>query len=156
MNMYYDSKIHEHLNSNKTIERIFKIYYFFKMKKQMKNMIRKCDTCIRTKHSRHKSYELLISFSTSNRAWKNIALNFIIKLSKLKEKVIEATYDFILMITNRLTKYEYFISYKKTTNAENLTYTFLRTIVVNHELSDEIISNKDKLFTSKFWKSLVN
>ena len=29
-------------------------------------------------------------------------------------------------------------------------------IVANHELSDEIISNRDKLFTSKFWKFLIN
>ena len=77
-------------------------------------------------------------------------MNFIVKLLKLKEKVIEATYDFILVITNRLTKYEYFIPYKEATNAEDLTYTFLRTIITNHELSDEIISNRDKLFTSKF------
>jgi len=54
------------------------------------------------------------------------------------------------MITDRLIKYEYFLSYKKAKFAEDLTYTFLRMIVANHELSDEIISNKDKLFTSKF------
>ena len=29
-------------------------------------------------------------------------------------------------------------------------------IVANHKLSDEIISNRNKLFTSKFWKSLMN
>jgi len=54
------------------------------------------------------------------------------------------------MITDRLIKYEYFLSYKEATFAEDLTYTFLRMIVANHELSDEIISNKNKLFTSKF------
>jgi len=77
-------------------------------------------------------------------------LNFIVKLSKSKERVIEATYDSILIITDRLIKYKYFLSYKKATFAEDLIYTFLRTIVANHELSDEIISNRDKLFTSKF------
>jgi len=77
-------------------------------------------------------------------------LNFIVKLSKSKERIIEAMYDSILIITDRLIKYEYFLSYKKATFAEDLTYTFLRTIVANHELSDEIILNRDKLFTSKF------
>ncbi len=60
------------------------------------------------------------------------------------------------MITDKLIKYEYFLSYKKATFTKDLTYMFLRMIVANHDLSDEIISNKDKLFTSKFWKSLVN
>jgi len=153
---YHRSMIHEHQDSNKIIERISRIYYFSKMRKQVKDIIRKCDVCIRTKHSRHRSYELLKSLSTSNRAWKSIALNFIVKLSKSKERVTRITYDSILMITDRLTKYEYFLSYKKATFAENLTYTFLRTIVINHDLSDEIISNRNKLFTLKFWKSLVN
>ncbi len=77
-------------------------------------------------------------------------MNFIVKLSKSKKRVIETTYDSILIITDRLIKYEYFLSYKKATFAEDLTYTFLRTIVANHELSDEIISNRNKLFTLKF------
>ncbi len=153
---YHESMIHEHQNSNKIIERIFRIYYFFKIRKQIENIIRKCNICIWMKHSWHKSYELLKSFSTSDHAWKSIALNFIVKLSKLKERVIRTMYNFILMITDKLIKYEYFLSYKKATFAEDLTYTFLRIIVTNHELSDEIISNRDKLFTSKFWKLLMN
>jgi len=59
-------------------------------------------------------------------------------------------YNFILMITDKLIKYKYFLLYKKATFAKDLIYTFLRTIVVNHDLSDEIISNKDKLFILKF------
>ncbi len=153
---YHESMIHEHQSSNKIIERISRIYYFFKMRKQVEDIIRKCDVCIWTKHSQHRSYKLLKSLSTSDHAWKIIALNFIVKLSKSKERVTRITYDFILMITNKLIKYEYFLLYKKATFAKDLTYTFLRTIVANHELSDEIISNKDKLFTLKFWKSLMN
>ena len=53
-------------------------------------------------------------------------------------------------------KYSYFLSYKKASTAKDLIYTFLKTIVTNHELSDEIISNRNKLFTLIFWKSLVN
>ncbi len=96
------------------------------------------------------------SLSTSDHAWKSITLNFIIKLSKSKKRVTRTMYDFILIVMNRLIKYEYFLSYKKTTFAKDLTYTFLRMIVANHDLSDEIISNRNKLFTLKFWKSLVN
>ena len=156
INDYHELMIHEHQNSDKIIERTFKIYYFFKMRKQIKDIIRKYNVCIRTKHNWHRFYKLFKSFSTSDHAWKSIALNFIIKLSKSKKKVTRIIYDFILIIMNRLIKYKYFLSYKKTTFAENLTYMFLRMIVTNHELSDEIILNKDKLFILKFWKSLMN
>ena len=153
---HHKSMIHKHQESNKIIERISRIYYFSKIRKQIEEIIRKCNVCICMKHKQHKSYELLKSLSTSNHAWKSIALNFIVKLFKSKKRVIEAIYDFILIITDRLIKYEYFLSYKKVTFTENLIYTFLRMIVANHELSDEIISNRDKLFTLKFWKSLMN
>ena len=126
------------------------------MKKRIEKTIRKCDICARTKHDRHKFYELLKSLSTSNRAWKSIALNFIIKLSKFKKRVIKTIYDFILIIVNRLIKYNYFLSYKKTSIAKDLIYTFFKTIIANHELLNKIISNRNKLFTSKFWKSLMN
>ncbi len=147
---YHELMIHEHQSLNKISERISRIYYFFKMRKQIENIIRKCDVCIWTKHSWHRLYELLKSFSTSDHAWKSIALNFIVKLSKSKERITRTMYNFILMITDRLIKYKYFLSYKKATFAKDLTYMFLRMIVANHELSDEIISNKDKLFTLKF------
>ncbi len=153
---HHKSMIHEHQDSNKIIERISRTYYFLKMRKQVEDIIRKCNVCICTKHNWHKLYELLKSLSMLNCTWKSIALNFIVKLSKSKKRVIETTYDFILIITDRLIKYKYFLSYKKATFAEDLTYTFLRMIVANHELSNEIILNRDKLFTSKFWKFLMN
>ncbi len=156
INDHHKLMIHEHQNLNKIIERIFKIYYFLKMRKQIKDIIRKCNVYICTKYNWHKLYKLLKSFSILNYAWKSITLNFIVKLFKSKERIIETMYDFILIITNKLIKYRYFLSYKKATFAEDLTYTFLRMIVTNHELSDEIILNKDKLFTSKFWKFLMN
>jgi len=77
-------------------------------------------------------------------------LNFIVKLFKSKKRVIEIIYDFILIIMNKLIKYRYFLSYKKATFTKDLIYIFLRMIVTNHELSNEIILNKDKLFTLKF------
>ena len=43
---YHESMIHEHQNSNKIIKRISRIYYFSKMRKQIENIIRKCDICI--------------------------------------------------------------------------------------------------------------
>ena len=59
-------------------------------------------------------------------------------------------YNLILVITDRITKYKYFISYKKVLSAEELIYIFLRIMTVNYELSEEIISDWDKLFTFKF------
>jgi hypothetical protein len=77
-------------------------------------------------------------------------LNFIIKLPLLKEIFIGVTYDSILIVTNRLIKYAYFIPYKEDLMVKELAYIFNRNIITNHEISEEIISNRDKLFISNF------
>ena len=67
INIYHASKIHGHQEFDKIIERIFRIYYFLKMRKQINETIRKCDICVKIKHNRHKFYELLKNPSTSDR-----------------------------------------------------------------------------------------
>jgi hypothetical protein len=88
--------------------------------------------------------------------WKSIALDFIIKLPLSKEALTGVTYDSILIVIDRLIKYAYFISYKEGLTVEELVYTFNRNIIINYGILEEIISNKDKLFISNFWKSLMN
>jgi transposase InsO family protein len=47
------------------------------------------------------------------------------------------------------------IPYKESSTAEDLTYIFLRIIASIHSVPTEIISDRDKLFTSKFWQTLT-
>ena len=73
------------------------------------------------------------------------------KLSFLKKFLTEVFYNLILTIVNQLTKEVWFISYKKVLNAEELVYIFLRNVTALQDLSDKIISDRDKLFISNFW-----
>jgi hypothetical protein len=79
-----------------------------------------------------------------------VALNFIIKLPPFVKPIIEVVFDSILIIINRLTKYGYFILYKESLLVKELAYTFNKHIIENYRISKEIISDKDKLFTSRF------
>jgi hypothetical protein len=89
-------------------------------------------------------------FKVLTGAWKSIALNFIVKLPLLKEVFIGVTYDFILVVTDRLIKYAYFIFYKKDSTVKELVYTFNKNIIINYGILEEIINNKNKLFISNF------
>ena len=77
-------------------------------------------------------------------------LEFIVKLLLLRELLIEVEYNSIIVITNKITKYKYFILYKEANTTKDLVYTFLRTIISNYNILDEIISNRDKLFILNF------
>jgi hypothetical protein len=85
-----------------------------------------------------------------------MAMNFIVKLPPFIELITEVIYDFILVIINRFTKYEYFISYKESLLIEKLVYIFNKHITGNYGILKKIISDKNKLFTLRFWKSLVD
>ena len=60
-----------------------------------------------------------------------------------------------MIIICKFTKYKYFIPYLKISTAEDLIYMFLRNIYNNYKLPEKIISDKDKLFISNFWKLLI-
>jgi hypothetical protein len=72
------------------------------------------------------------------------------------ELITEVVFDSILVVIDRLTKYGYFILYKESLLTEELAYAFNKHIIGNHEISKKIINNRDKLFTSRFWKSLAD
>jgi hypothetical protein len=84
-----------------------------------------------------------------------VAWDFITKLPESKELISNAQHDFILIITDRLTKFGYFLPYKESSIAKKLVYIFLRRIMANHGFLKKIISDKDKLFISKFWQALT-
>jgi len=72
------------------------------------------------------------------------------KLPKSKEPLTGVTYNSILVICDRLTKYSYFKPYLELSTAEDLTYEFLRIVFANYGMPEEVVFDRDKLFTSKF------
>ena len=82
-------------------------------------------------------------------------MDFIVKLPRSKEPLTGAIYDSIWVTMERLTKYAYMIPYKEGSTADELAYMFTRHIYANHGLPDEFITDRDKLFVSKFWKTLM-
>ena len=64
-------------------------------------------------------------------------------------------YDSILVVVCRLSKYAYFLPYRESSTTEDLVYAFLRTIIANYSILKELISDRDKLFISNFWRLLI-
>jgi hypothetical protein len=47
---------------------------------------------------------------------------------------------------DRLIKYTYIILYLETSTTENLAYIFLRVVIANYSILEEMISDKNKFF----------
>ena len=82
-------------------------------------------------------------------------MNFIIKPLKSRDATIKEEYNTILIIVNQLTKYSHIIAFKEKYTAEQLRHIVMDRLIRYHEISKEIISDRDKLFTSNYWKTLI-
>lgn len=89
------------------------------------------------------------------RAWGSVAFDFIMKLPLSRDPVSGVKYNSILVVTNQLMKYSYFIPYKESGTAEDLAFTILRIVICNHRLPDEWITDRGTWMTSKFWQALI-
>jgi hypothetical protein len=61
-----------------------------------------------------------------------MALDFVTKLPLFKKLIIGVIYDSIMVVTNRFTKYAYFIPYFENSLAENLAYIFYKYVMANY------------------------
>ena len=64
------------------------------------------------------------------------------------------SYDSILVIVDRLTKIVHYEPVKVTIDAPGLAEVIFDVVVWHHGLPDSIVSDRDSLFTSKFWSLL--
>ena len=80
-------------------------------------------------------------------------MDFIVKLPLSKDTITDIKYNSTLVVVDRLTKYAHFIPWKEKRNAKDLAKVILKEIIANHGIPQNIISDRDKLFTSKFWNT---
>ena len=125
------------------------------MRQRIETYIKKCLSCQQNKHATHAKYEKIQYMKSSKSPWDEVFMNFIIKLSKSKNSTNEKTYDAIFVMIDRLIKYCHIIFFKETYNVEQLKYIVLNRLIRYHEISRGLTSDRDKLFISNYWKTLL-
>ena len=60
-----------------------------------------------------------------------------------------------MVIVDRLTKYAIILPFKEKYNAEQLVFLLLDRLIRDHGIPKSITSDRDKLFTSNYWKTLL-
>jgi hypothetical protein len=125
------------------------------LEKEVREYIKKCSSCQKNKADRHVKYGLVQFAQVPHMAWQDITLDFITKLPKSEDPVTKIKYDSILVIVDRLTKYALILPFKETYTAENLGNILIDRLVRDHGMPESIISDRDKLFTSKYWQTMM-
>jgi hypothetical protein len=130
-------------------------YFFPKMRIAVEDYVRKCTICRRSKHDKHAPYGLLQPLQVPTKPWQAIVMDFIVKLPLSADPVTKESYDGIMVVTDRFTKFGRFIPYRETWTATDLAHVFIKHVVANHGMPEQLVSDRDKLFTSNFWTALM-
>ena len=86
-------------------------------------------------------------------------MDFITRLPTLRSarrSKLQQQYDSILVIVDRLTKYTHFVPYMKSITVEELAHLVLDRLIRYYGIPKSFITDRDKLFTSNYWRTLVS
>ena len=153
---HHDGPEAGHPGIARTTEKIRRHFSFPGMRTKVAQYIKKCDSCQKNKASRHAQYGNLQFREPPQKPWDEVTMDFIVKLPKSKDPATGTTYDSILVMVDRLTKYSHFVPCNETINAEQLGYLVLDRLIRYHGVPTTFITDRDKLFTSNYWKTLVS
>ena len=151
---FHDNVTTDHFERDKTVTSLKRWFYWSKMTNFVDEYVRTCDTCIRTKLSKHSSHEKLMSLSVSNKVWSNVTIDFIIDLSKSSSYKSKNVHDTIMIAVNRLIKMTHYSTCSKNMNSKQFANLVLKDVISHHEMSKRFISDRETLFTFHFWKVL--
>ena len=153
---HHDGPTNGHPGIARTTEHIRRNFVFPGMKQKVAAYIKKCDSCNKNKSSRHAKYGNLQFRDPPHQPWDEVTMDFIVKLPNSKDPVTNNDYDSILVMVDRLTKYSHFVPCNETITAPQLGSLVLDRLVRYHGIPTTFITDRDKLFTSNYWKTLVS
>ena len=83
-----------------------------------------------------------------SKPWTDISLDFVESLPK------SHGFDVIMVVVDRLTKYVHFMPLSHPYTAAKVDAVLIKEIFRLHGMSRSIVSDRDVVFTSKFWQEL--
>lgn len=137
-----------HSGFYKTYRRMAANIYWVGMKNTIQEFVRQCDICQRQKYMASSPGGLLQPLPIPEQIWEDISLDFITGLPKSKQ------FEAILVVVDRLSKYAHFIPLKHPYTARSIAEIFCKEIIKLHGLPLSIVSDRDPIFMSNFWREI--
>jgi hypothetical protein len=138
-----------HEGVQRTLHRLRRDFHFPDMRRVVQDFVRGCATCQRNKSEHLLPAGLLLPLPVPSAVWTDIGLDFIEALPRARGKSV------ILTVVDRFSKYAHFIPLAHPYTAETVAQAFFSDIVRLHGMPQSIVSDRDAVFTSTFWKELM-
>jgi len=148
LHTFHDSILGGHSGFLRTYERISGELYWRGMKAEIKKYVEQCEICQRNKYEATKPAGVLQPIPIPDRILEDWTMDFIEGLP------LAGGVNVIMVVVDRLSKYSYFISLRHPFSAKQVASIFIDRIVSKHGIPKSIITDRDKIFLSNFWKEL--
>lgn len=145
---FHDSPMGGHAGEKKTYHRAAAELYWVGMRDDIVKYVRNCTVCQQNKTLTSSPAGLLQPIPLPAQTWDEITMDFIEGLPKSKG------WDVIWVVVDRLTKYAHFIPLRHPFTASTVANGFMKEIVRLHGFPTSIISDRDRIFLSNFWREL--
>jgi Integrase zinc binding domain/Integrase core domain len=145
----HDTSLGGHSGILATYQRVKKQIYWPKLKEEVMEHVQTYEICQLNKGEHILILGLLEPILVPEEAWQVITMDFVCGIPKSEGK------DVILVIIDKFTKYCHLIALSHPFNASVVAEQFLNTVYKLHGLPHKIITDRDPLFTSHFWKDLM-
>jgi hypothetical protein len=140
------SAVGGHSGIHATYQRIKRSFYWPGLKQDVEIFVKQCETCQRAKHELIPPVGKLQPLPIPKGPWQDISLDFIEGLP------CSDSFNCILVVVDRFTKYSHFVPLKHPFTAQMVAIKFLYTVVKLHGPPLSIVSDRDKFSQVTFGK----
>lgn len=137
-----------HEGVQKTLHRWRASFFNAHALRRVREFVRSCSTCQRNKTEHLHPAGLLQPLPVPSEVWCDISMDFIEAFPKVGGKSV------LLTVVDRFSKYAHFIPLGHPYTAAAVARAFFDTIVRLHGIPSSIVSDRDTVFTSAFWREL--
>ena len=148
MQLFHNTLEGGHSRAEATMKRLCIMCYWKGLKKDVRAMVRSCTICQHFKYDNSASLGLLQPLPIPELIWIDISMDFVEGLPNSRGKSI------ILVVVDRLSKYAHFIALSHPYTTASIATLFFEHVYKLHGMPSSIVSDRDKIFLSKFWQEL--
>ncbi|KAJ0854088.1 putative nucleotidyltransferase, Ribonuclease H [Helianthus annuus] len=149
LSLCHASNMGGHSGVKATNMRLKQMFYWKGSSKQVQQFVKECGICQRAKYETIATPGFLQPLPVPLTIFSDISMDFISGLPKVQGK------DTIFVIVDRLTKYGHFIALHHPFTAISVAQVFLDNIFKLHGCPTTIVSDRDPVFMSNFWKEFM-
>ena len=141
-----------HLGASKTLDYLRDNVWWKDIVTDVKAFCETCQTCKMSKPNNQKPYGLLNPLGIPSYPWESVGIDFVGPLPESRNR--DGQFDSITVVICLLTAMVHLIPSRTNYNASQLAELVFDHIYKIHGLPQNIISDRDVLFTSTFWTRL--